>query len=130
MILFINYKIQLSIYLVHFPLLVLKIMVLRFLKYLFHTGFTQEFDQRLVFRQSTMGTQQRKAAFFCIPFGDLLLGLVQRCVEIIFLNIHQTLNPRSEEHTSELQSLMRISYAVFCLKKKQKNTSQKIIRIE
>src|SRR3546814_19118807 len=28
---------------------------------------------------------------------------------------------RSEEHTSELQSLMRISYAVFCLKKKRKN---------
>src|SRR3546814_8340916 len=28
---------------------------------------------------------------------------------------------RSEEHTSELQSLMRISYAVFCLKKKPKN---------
>src|SRR3546814_3667865 len=29
--------------------------------------------------------------------------------------------PRSEEHTSELQSLMRISYAVFCLKKKNKD---------
>src|SRR3546814_11067261 len=29
-------------------------------------------------------------------------------------------NSRSEEHTSELQSLMRISYAVFCLKKKKK----------
>src|SRR3546814_3695724 len=29
--------------------------------------------------------------------------------------------PRSEEHTSELQSLMRISYAVFCLKKKNNN---------
>src|SRR3546814_3351127 len=29
--------------------------------------------------------------------------------------------PRSEEHTSELQSLMRISYAVFCLKKKNKH---------
>src|SRR3546814_4034598 len=29
--------------------------------------------------------------------------------------------PRSEEHTSELQSLMRISYAVFCLKKKKLN---------
>src|SRR3546814_8430095 len=29
---------------------------------------------------------------------------------------------RSEEHTSELQSLMRISYAVFCLKKKTKNS--------
>src|SRR3546814_6278787 len=31
--------------------------------------------------------------------------------------------PRSEEHTSELQSLMRISYAVFCLKKKHESTS-------
>src|SRR3546814_2829905 len=31
---------------------------------------------------------------------------------------------RSEEHTSELQSLMRISYAVFCLKKKKKNTNK------
>src|SRR3546814_5072367 len=31
---------------------------------------------------------------------------------------------RSEEHTSELQSLMRISYAVFCLKKKKHHTSQ------
>src|SRR3546814_7773555 len=30
---------------------------------------------------------------------------------------------RSEEHTSELQSLMRISYAVFCLKKKKKKNS-------
>src|SRR3546814_8876729 len=31
---------------------------------------------------------------------------------------------RSEEHTSELQSLMRISYAVFCLKKKRENSTQ------
>src|SRR3546814_1482196 len=35
----------------------------------------------------------------------------------------QTRTVRSEEHTSELQSLMRISYAVFCLKKKNNNTS-------
>src|SRR3546814_4619339 len=34
-------------------------------------------------------------------------------------------NGRSEEHTSELQSLMRISYAVFCLKKKKKQTNEK-----
>src|SRR3546814_5433607 len=33
--------------------------------------------------------------------------------------------PRSEEHTSELQSLMRISYAVFCLKKKNKQTTSR-----
>src|SRR3546814_3113271 len=32
---------------------------------------------------------------------------------------------RSEEHTSELQSLMRISYAVFCLKKKKKQTTHR-----
>src|SRR3546814_1499788 len=35
---------------------------------------------------------------------------------------------RSEEHTSELQSLMRISYAVFCLKKKQNVVKSTIIR--
>src|SRR3546814_2509959 len=35
----------------------------------------------------------------------------------------QRRDDRSEEHTSELQSLMRISYAVFCLKKKTKNTT-------
>src|SRR3546814_10358143 len=34
---------------------------------------------------------------------------------------HVRLGVRSEEHTSELQSLMRISYAVFCLKKKKHN---------
>src|SRR3546814_7128728 len=34
---------------------------------------------------------------------------------------------RSEEHTSELQSLMRISYAVFCLKKKNNNNKAKYI---
>src|SRR3546814_5009027 len=35
----------------------------------------------------------------------------------------KALQLRSEEHTSELQSLMRISYAVFCLKKKKKKTT-------
>src|SRR3546814_8784376 len=34
-------------------------------------------------------------------------------------NLRDHRDPRSEEHTSELQSLMRISYAVFCLKKKK-----------
>src|SRR3546814_3157323 len=36
---------------------------------------------------------------------------------------------RSEEHTSELQSLMRISYAVFCLKKKKKHTTKQTHRV-
>src|SRR3546814_2155538 len=36
---------------------------------------------------------------------------------------------RSEEHTSELQSLMRISYAVFCLKKKKQYTRQQQVSV-
>src|SRR3546814_4636837 len=38
---------------------------------------------------------------------------------ILSLRFHDEFANRSEEHTSELQSLMRISYAVFCLKKKK-----------
>src|SRR3546814_10686436 len=41
---------------------------------------------------------------------------------------HQAVRQRSEEHTSELQSLMRISYAVFCLKKKITRPQQNQIR--
>src|SRR3546814_1031735 len=37
---------------------------------------------------------------------------------------------RSEEHTSELQSLMRISYAVFCLKKKKNNQNKKTCTVQ
>src|SRR3546814_1651062 len=47
---------------------------------------------------------------FIIQQNDL--GTITRQEEVLSL--------RSEEHTSELQSLMRISYAVFCLKKKKK----------
>src|SRR3546814_20715842 len=39
------------------------------------------------------------------------------------VSIRASVKPRSEEHTSELQSLMRISYAVFCLKKKKRITT-------
>src|SRR3546814_5091589 len=42
---------------------------------------------------------------------------------------HHGLLGRSEEHTSELQSLMRISYAVFCLKKKTKIYIQHILTL-
>src|SRR3546814_8876675 len=45
----------------------------------------------------------------------------QRVNAIAFEAGHTDKLARSEEHTSELQSLMRISYAVFCLKKKIKN---------
>src|SRR3546814_3893367 len=42
---------------------------------------------------------------------------------------HAALGGRSEEHTSELQSLMRISYAVFCLKKKKTHNHKYINHI-
>src|SRR3546814_10701959 len=45
-------------------------------------------------------------------------NLAHSSTSLSYLNISRYLS-RSEEHTSELQSLMRISYAVFCLKKKQ-----------
>src|SRR3546814_3735002 len=42
--------------------------------------------------------------------------------ELGYIDLLRNVGPhRSEEHTSELQSLMRISYAVFCLKKKKRN---------
>src|SRR3546814_4198852 len=54
-------------------------------------------------------------------FGDLALG---RRVGGRGERDPRDVGPaRSEEHTSELQSLMRISYAVFCLKKKKRQTT-------
>src|SRR3546814_8616442 len=52
-----------------------------------------------------------KAAYFIVGAGGFL-----------------GLGERSEEHTSELQSLMRISYAVFCLKKKKHNKNGCLLR--
>src|SRR3546814_8264479 len=49
--------------------------------------------------------------------GGVLLGLQE--IEHSHASTPEDLAERSEEHTSELQSLMRISYAVFCLKKKK-----------
>src|SRR3546814_7578015 len=62
-------------------------------------------------------------AFYWLNESDIII-----CSEdATFFDPHVTYGmtsalERSEEHTSELQSLMRISYAVFCLKKKPNNT--------
>src|SRR3546814_1036223 len=64
------------------------------------------------------GTDQAHALNGFQPFP----GLLEKPV-FMFVNSRLT---RSEEHTSELQSLMRISYAVFCLKKKKKNYKNKL----
>src|SRR3546814_10580907 len=59
--------------------------------------------------------------------GCKALAAIDLHVDILVRNTIVCIDPlqgrRSEEHTSELQSLMRISYAVFCLKKKKKNTT-------
>src|SRR3546814_10628194 len=61
---------------------------------------------------STTSREDRLAAF---AINQASIGGVENC----WSSIWASLRTRSEEHTSELQSLMRISYAVFCLKKKK-----------
>src|SRR3546814_10045412 len=64
-----------------------------------------------------------------LRIADLLSGVAEKSSELLEEEDVSTRRradqgvPRSEEHTSELQSLMRISYAVFCLKKKKKTTT-------
>src|SRR3546814_1790645 len=52
-----------------------------------------------------------------------LVAVPQAHVRLHLGQLVEGLEDRSEEHTSELQSLMRTSYAVLCLKKKNKNTT-------
>src|SRR3546814_8363025 len=60
----------------------------------------------------------KSARVFCSP-----LMVVHGMLSRLSLMAGSRWEERSEEHTSELQSLMRISYAVFCLKKNKKNTT-------
>src|SRR3546814_7967995 len=55
-----------------------------------------------------------------VPLIIFMLGEGSRYMTGQIISVNGGMNSRSEEHTSELQSLMRISYAVFCLKKKTK----------
>src|SRR3546814_9948007 len=51
-------------------------------------------------------------------FGEVSGGAALKIIRRYFDDMQRIFQIRSEEHTSELQSLMRISYAVFCLQKK------------
>src|SRR3546814_8102219 len=58
----------------------------------------------------------------CAQLGvKIIKGVLSNNHVHMFVEIPPKISVRSEEHTSELQSLMRISYAVFCLKKKNNN---------
>src|SRR3546814_3861968 len=68
------------------------------------------------------GAQPARQCHAPVRAGSLLAGLIgSPFCRISKCSVGLFSGPRSEEHTSELPSLMRISYAVFCLKKKQQN---------
>src|SRR3546814_4935842 len=84
------------------------------------SGMSRPFERGVIaldIRGEILGIASFEAGLFFHGLGRgiferLAPGRVQRCAQ------QGVAMPRSEEHTSELQSLMRISYAVFCLQKK------------
>src|SRR3546814_1145374 len=74
---------------------------------LFRSTFPASFDRNVEARSKLVDYARSSGN------GEALSGALREQI---------ALNDRSEEHTSELQSLMRNSYAVFCLKKKNNNT--------
>src|SRR3546814_6723020 len=61
-------------------------------------------------------------SFPLFPTPEVHHSSIEAVVNLALREACCCIQSRSEEHTSELQSLMRISYAVFCLKKKNTNT--------
>src|SRR3546814_2830035 len=77
----------------------------------------------------------RGSKISCTSFGTSISTPANEAVESehtievwAAIAVRSSTTKRSEEHTSELQSLMRISYAVFCLKKKKYTTAKKNVR--
>src|SRR3546814_10519599 len=71
-----------------------------------------------------VGVQRRLPELLRVHFAEPLVARQADALAAELEDCRHQADRRSEEHTSELQSLMRISYAVFCLKKK-KNITQK-----
>src|SRR3546814_8532792 len=67
------------------------------------------------------GTLASASQSVCCQCSNILSVVKRRMAARAFSPSRMRNAPRSEEHTSELQSLMRISYAVFCLKQKKTN---------
>src|SRR3546814_7958524 len=84
--------------------------------------YTTLFRSRVQSEIRSLASSHREYHGFAYSSGhpqDICSGNAREC----------TGNNRSEEHTSELQSLMRISYAVFCLKKNTTLTKTKILNL-
>src|SRR3546814_6911501 len=85
------------------------------------TGVIRHFIPRITRRGNGLSTREYHFAAMKRRRGAALEAVsFERCVMSCATQMFGAQRPRSEEHTSELQSLMRISYAVFCLKKKNK----------
>src|SRR3546814_3073403 len=85
-------------------------------------GVAKEFNTIAVDDGIAMG---HDGMLYSLPSRDLIADSVEymvnaHCADAMVCISNCDKITRSEEHTSELQSLMRISYAVFCLKKKKK----------
>src|SRR3546814_9119437 len=81
-----------------------------------------------VYGGAPMGPQLkaiRNSAQIVVATPGRLCDHLRRDEKVLATVNHLVLDERSEEHTSELQSLMRISYAVFCLKTKKHNNINK-----
>src|SRR3546814_10181445 len=95
-------------------------LALAFYKSLFDEGLAPRVSMAQIYNVWTEFGRGHFSLFLSGPWtiGDLKRRLVPALQEVW----GNAVNPgRSEEHTSELKSLMRISYAVFCLKKKNTN---------
>src|SRR3546814_5472972 len=80
---------------------------------------------RLMLDDNAYGLSRRRVTVSTSGVVPMMDRLANDCPVALAVSLHapnDALRDRSEEHTSELQSLMRISYAVFCLKKKTKHT--------
>src|SRR3546814_6841702 len=84
-------------------------------------GFSYEWTG-LAFQEKAAGNTAALIFLLAVVFVFLVLAAQYEALTLplaVILIVPMCILARSEEHTSELQSLMRISYAVFCLKKKK-----------
>src|SRR3546814_4769005 len=101
-------------------------MILYVVVYCFHVVCFFFF---LMIRRPPRSTRTDTLFPYTTLFRSTALCRWPRCVTPGSRVLYPRVRVRSEEHTSELQSLMRISYAVFCLKKKKKkNTNSKVTK--
>src|SRR3546814_4383176 len=80
--------------------------------------------------RSQRGTPGLRSARACCQNAMMMTGAPIKLTQADAADVADLYNRRSEEHTSELQSLMRISYAVYCLKKKKIMTTQQQTKLK